>query len=110
MMARLMSALVGFALLSVLSVCDGEHEDLYMTGVKLAEQQINTHAGIQHHFRFFKSIRRSDIEVTVNDYQTSASVSSCQSGDAGPGRRSGQVYSHPRSISESCSCCRLDIT
>lgn len=37
--------------------------DKYRKGVDLALQQLNSHSGVQHHFLFFKSLLKSDIEV-----------------------------------------------
>ncbi len=37
--------------------------DTYRKGVDLALEKLNSHAGIQHHFLFFRSISKSDIEV-----------------------------------------------
>lgn len=37
--------------------------DKYRKGVDLALQQLNSHAGVKHHFLFFKSLLKSDIEV-----------------------------------------------
>ena len=37
--------------------------DKYRKGVDLALQQLNSHFGVQHHFLFFKSLLKSDIEV-----------------------------------------------
>ncbi|KAG7455392.1 hypothetical protein MATL_G00255990 [Megalops atlanticus] len=36
--------------------------DLYKKGVDLALQHLNSHASIRHHFLFFKSLSKSDIE------------------------------------------------
>ncbi|KAM9417374.1 uncharacterized protein ACWYII_023466 [Salvelinus alpinus] len=36
--------------------------DKYRKGVDLALQQLNSHFGVQHHFLFFKSLLKSDIE------------------------------------------------
>lgn len=35
----------------------------YMKGVDLALEQLNAHAGVHHHFRFLRSVEKSDIEV-----------------------------------------------
>ena len=35
----------------------------YKKGVDLALEQLNSHAGVQHHFRFLKSVEKSQIEV-----------------------------------------------
>ena len=37
----------------------------YRAGVDLALEKLNSHAGIQHHFLYFRSITKSDIEVLV---------------------------------------------
>lgn len=37
----------------------------YRKGVRLAEKQINSHNGVQHHFLFFKSLKQSSIEVSI---------------------------------------------
>lgn len=44
---------------------DPYHElpDDYKKGVDLALGQLNSHAGVHHHFRFLKSLEKSDIEV-----------------------------------------------
>ncbi|XP_035510981.1 uncharacterized protein zgc:195173 [Morone saxatilis] len=36
--------------------------DDYKKGVDLAFEQLNSHAGVQHHFRFLRSLEKSDIE------------------------------------------------
>uniref|UniRef100_A0A674B4N8 Retinoic acid receptor responder protein 2 n=1 Tax=Salmo trutta TaxID=8032 RepID=A0A674B4N8_SALTR len=36
--------------------------DKYRKGVDLALQQLNSHSGVQHHYLFFKSLLKSDIE------------------------------------------------
>ncbi|AWP17038.1 Hypothetical protein SMAX5B_017127 [Scophthalmus maximus] len=36
--------------------------ETFRKGVDLALEKINSHAGIHHHFLFFRSIRKSDIE------------------------------------------------
>lgn len=38
--------------------------DPYKKGVDLALEKLNSHVGIQHHFLFFRSITKSDIEVS----------------------------------------------
>lgn len=35
----------------------------YKKGVDLAFEQLNSHSGVQHHFRFWKSLDKSEIEV-----------------------------------------------
>ncbi|KAF3836319.1 hypothetical protein F7725_028877 [Dissostichus mawsoni] len=40
---------------------DGLPED-YKQGVDLALEQLNTHAGVHHHFRFLRSLEKSDIQ------------------------------------------------
>lgn len=40
--------------------------DSYKKGVDLALQQLHSHAGVQHHFLFFRSLMKSDIEVLCN--------------------------------------------
>lgn len=37
----------------------------YRAGVELAVEQINAHQGVQHHFRFLKSVKASDVDVSV---------------------------------------------
>lgn len=37
----------------------------YRKGVRLAEKQVNSHNGVQHHFLFFKSLKQSNIKVTI---------------------------------------------
>lgn len=37
--------------------------ETYRKGVNLALEKVNSHAGIQHHFRFYGSVTKSDIEV-----------------------------------------------
>ncbi|KAM9436259.1 uncharacterized protein Hap1MRO34_000755 [Clarias gariepinus] len=34
----------------------------YRAGVELAVEQINAHQGVQHHFRFLKSVKASDVD------------------------------------------------
>lgn len=40
-----------------------ELPDRYKSGVDLALQQLNSHAGVHHHFRFLRSLDKSEIEV-----------------------------------------------
>ncbi|KAL3040671.1 hypothetical protein OYC64_011639 [Pagothenia borchgrevinki] len=40
---------------------NGLPED-YKQGVDLALEQLNTHAGVHHHFRFLRSLEKSDIQ------------------------------------------------
>lgn len=40
--------------------------DSYKKGVELAEQNLNAHEGVQHHFLFFKTIQQSQIEVNLS--------------------------------------------
>lgn len=42
--------------------------DYYKKGVDLALEQLNTHAGVHHHFRFLRSVEKSDIEVKAGDF------------------------------------------
>lgn len=37
--------------------------DSYKQGVYLALESLNYHAGVHHHFRFLRSLEKSDIEV-----------------------------------------------
>lgn len=37
--------------------------ETYRKGVDLALEKLNSHAGIQHHFLYFRSITKSDIQV-----------------------------------------------
>lgn len=37
--------------------------DSYKKGVDLALEQLNSHTGVQHHFRFLRSLEKSLIEV-----------------------------------------------
>ncbi|GAA6215136.1 uncharacterized protein zgc:195173 [Lates japonicus] len=39
-----------------------ELPDNFKMGVDLAFEQLNSHAGVQHHFRFLKSVEKSEIE------------------------------------------------
>lgn len=39
--------------------------DNYKKGVDLALEQLNSHAGVHHHFRFLRSLEKSDIEVNL---------------------------------------------
>lgn len=39
--------------------------DSYKKGVDLAVEQLNSHAGVHHHFRFLRSLEKSDIEVNL---------------------------------------------
>lgn len=39
--------------------------DNYKKGVDLAVEQLNTHAGVHLHFRFLRSLQKSDIEVNL---------------------------------------------
>lgn len=40
-----------------------ELPETYRKGVDLALEKINSYAGLQHHFLFFRSVTKSDIEV-----------------------------------------------
>lgn len=42
-----------------------ELPDNYKQGVDLALEQLNSHAGVHHHFRFLRSLEKSDIEVNL---------------------------------------------
>lgn len=42
----------------------------YRKSVKLAEKQVNSHNGVQHHFLFFKSLKQSTIEVSILFFKT----------------------------------------
>ncbi|XP_039982319.1 uncharacterized protein zgc:195173 [Xiphias gladius] len=47
----------------------GPHNELpdnYKKGVDLALMQLNSHAGVHHHFRFLRSVDRSEIEGGFN--------------------------------------------
>lgn len=35
----------------------------YRNGVDLALEQLNSHAGVHHHFRFLRSLEKTEIEV-----------------------------------------------
>lgn len=37
----------------------------YRKGVDLALDQLNAHVSVLHHFRFLKSLEKSDIEVNI---------------------------------------------
>lgn len=37
--------------------------DGYKKGVDLALEQLSSHAGVHHHFRFLRSVEKSEIEV-----------------------------------------------
>lgn len=37
--------------------------DIYKKGVDLAVEQLNSHVGVHHHFRFLRSLEKSEIEV-----------------------------------------------
>lgn len=39
--------------------------DSYKLGVDLALEQLNSHAAVHHHFRFLRSLEKSDIEVRI---------------------------------------------
>lgn len=42
-----------------------ELPDNYKKGVDLALQNLNSHAGVHHHFLFLKSLQKSEIEVNL---------------------------------------------
>ncbi|KAF7691735.1 hypothetical protein HF521_010702 [Silurus meridionalis] len=44
----------------------GKLPESYRKGVKLAEEQVNSHNGVQNHFLFFKSLEHSSIEAGFN--------------------------------------------
>uniref|UniRef100_A0AAQ4PNU7 Retinoic acid receptor responder protein 2 n=1 Tax=Gasterosteus aculeatus aculeatus TaxID=481459 RepID=A0AAQ4PNU7_GASAC len=65
-MAALLMLLFGLGALFVSSDAQGAYDKLpetYRKGVDLALEKLHSHAGIQHHFRFFRSIDKSDIEA-----------------------------------------------
>lgn len=37
----------------------------YKAGVELAVEQVNTHPGVQQHFLFFKSLKQSEVDVSL---------------------------------------------
>uniref|UniRef100_A0AAY5F4I8 Retinoic acid receptor responder protein 2 n=1 Tax=Electrophorus electricus TaxID=8005 RepID=A0AAY5F4I8_ELEEL len=52
----------------LLSSTEGQNDfsklpDLYKTGVELALKQVNSHASVQQHFLFFKSLSKSDVDA-----------------------------------------------
>lgn len=40
-------------------------EDGYKAGVELAVKQVNAHPGVQQHFLFFKSFKKSEVDVSI---------------------------------------------
>lgn len=65
-MAALMLLLLSVGALFVSSNTQEAYNNLpetYRKGVDLALEKLSSHAGIQHHFLFFRSITKSDIEV-----------------------------------------------
>ncbi|KAK1884711.1 Retinoic acid receptor responder protein 2 [Dissostichus eleginoides] len=64
-MAVFLLLLVSSGALFFSSNAQGTYEKLpenYKKGVDLALEKLDSHAGIQHHFLFFRSITKSDIE------------------------------------------------
>ncbi|KAJ4925198.1 hypothetical protein JOQ06_017933 [Pogonophryne albipinna] len=64
-MAVFLLLLVSSGVLFFSSNAQGAYEKLpenYKKGVDLALEKLDSHAGIQHHFLFFRSITKSDIE------------------------------------------------
>ncbi|KAL3040670.1 hypothetical protein OYC64_011638 [Pagothenia borchgrevinki] len=64
-MAAFLLLLVSSGVLFFSSNAQGAYEKLpenYKKGVDLALEKLVSHAGIQHHFLFFRSITKSDIE------------------------------------------------
>lgn len=39
--------------------------DGYKAGAELAVDQVNTHPGVQQHFLFFKSLKKSEVDVSL---------------------------------------------
>lgn len=65
-MAVFLLLLVSSGVLFFSSNAQGAYEKLpenYKEGVDLALEKLDSHAGIQHHFLFFRSITKSDISV-----------------------------------------------
>lgn len=54
-----------------------ELPDYYKRGVDLALEQLNSHAGVHHHFRFLRSLDKSDIEVNLAIPKSSWQISRC---------------------------------
>ncbi len=69
-MAALVLLLFGFG--ALFSACNAQENaynalsEAFKRGVDLAQEKLNSHAGIQHHFLFFRSLRQSDIQVVCS--------------------------------------------
>ncbi|KAL6097659.1 uncharacterized protein ACO6RY_13147 [Pungitius sinensis] len=88
-MAALLLLLFGLAALFTSSDAQEAYDKLpesYRRGVDLALEKLNSHAGIQHHFLFFRSIEKSDIEagfdVTYIYHHFYLKATKCQRGTA----------------------------
>lgn len=78
-MAALLLLLLGVGALFFSSNAQEAYNKLpetYRKGVDLALEKLNSHAGIQHHFLFLRSVTKSDIEVL---YSMCAFLSQCLS-------------------------------
>lgn len=67
MAARLLLLLCVGAVLSWVGAEDA-YADLpesYRSGVDLALEQLNSHAGVHHHFRFLRSLEKAEMEVKL---------------------------------------------
>lgn len=42
-----------------------ELSDGYKAGAELAVEQVNTHPGVQQHFLFFRSLKKSEVDVSL---------------------------------------------
>lgn len=59
---------------SVLSLVRAQDADAhlpesYQKGVDLTLEQLNSHTGVHHHFRFLRSLEKSEIEVNLGFVQ-----------------------------------------
>lgn len=67
MAARLLLLLCVGAVLSWVGAEDAYARlpESYRKGVDLALGQLSSHAGVQHHFRFLRSLEKTEIEVKL---------------------------------------------
>lgn len=68
----MMATLFLFVLLGCLWSAGAQAElkklsDGYKAGAELAMEQVNTHPGVQQHFLFFKSLKQSEVDVSLYD-------------------------------------------
>lgn len=71
MAARLLLLLCVGSVLSLIGAQDASTRlpDSYKHSVDLILEQLNSHAGVHHHFRFLRSLEKSETEVKLRFIQ-----------------------------------------